>query len=83
MKFSIRLLVRRFAGFETVVLLRGLCWGFSLCLAVNAVAVAFDAAVNHMVVQAGDAGHGHGTLDPLINRGNPPTVGPAAGAAVC
>ena len=47
----------------------------------HAVAVAFDAAVDHMVGQVGDPGHRHRDLDPVVERRDPPAVGSATRAA--
>ena len=41
----------------------------------------FDAAVDDVVFQAGDAGDGDGDLNSLVQRGNPPAIGPAAGTS--
>ena len=48
---------------------------------VHAVAVSLDATVDDVVFKVGDAGHGHGNLDARVDRGDPPTIGPAPAAA--
>ena len=47
----------------------------------HAVAVAFDAAVDEVVAEVGDAGGGGGAGDAVVEGGDPPGVGAAAGAA--
>ena len=47
----------------------------------HAVAVAFHDAVDHMVVEIGDAGDGDGDLDAVVERGGIPRVSAATGAA--
>ena len=47
----------------------------------HAVAVALDRAVDDVVAQIGDARHGHGDADALVERGGVPRVSAAAGAA--
>src|SRR5206468_7173923 len=47
----------------------------------HAVAVALDRAVYDVVVEVGNAGHGRGGLDAVVERDDPPRVGAAAGTA--
>ena len=46
----------------------------------HTVAVALDGAVDHVVVEIGDAGDGHGDLDAVVECGGVPRVGAATGA---
>ncbi len=47
---------------------------------VHAVAVPLDAAIDHMVLQVGDARHGYGGLDAVVNRRDPPAIRASAGS---
>ncbi len=41
---------------------------------IHAIAVPFDTALHHVIAQAGDARHGHGHLDSMVERPHPPRV---------
>jgi hypothetical protein len=47
----------------------------------HAVAMPFDAAIDHMVLQIGNASHGYGDFDPFVRSGAPPTVSSTTAAA--
>ena len=47
----------------------------------HAVAVTFDAAVNDVILQVGDAGYGNRNLDAIVDGSNPPRVGSSAASS--